>query len=220
MISSHAPSSSELLVIALCSLSLLAGPPIASAQSDNPASLRPEVFTSIAWGHLFRVEDQSFGHHPNIGASLNLRPWPRFGIEFELNKTLGSPQPVPCPSPGTVAVYCVGRGGDQVLAAAIASANVSYFFSTSGIQPYLSGSIGVLESEEAFIQGHITEAGIVLTEQDRVNRGLAENVGAGVLIPITRAVSLRPELRVYFSTLQSRSNLTYYRGSIGVGYQW
>jgi hypothetical protein len=33
-------------------------------------------------------------------------------------------------------------------------------------------------------------------------------------------VSVRPEFRVYLSTLRSRANLTIYRASAGVGYQW
>jgi hypothetical protein len=117
-------------------------------------------------------------------------------------------------------VPCLGTGREGVRSATIASANVSYFFSDSSIQPYLTGGIGALWSNEVFTNVQRTPTQVVLTEQDRADTGLAENIGAGVLIPITRAISLRPEFRVYLSILQSRANLTFYRASIGAGYHW
>jgi opacity protein-like surface antigen len=97
---------------------------------------------------------------------------------------------------------------------------VLYFFSDARSQPYITGGLGALWTKGV---GSITFGGSDpwrITELEFSDRGLAWHVGAGVRIAVTRSVSVRPEFRLYDSTIQSRVNLNLFRGSVAVGYGW
>jgi hypothetical protein len=81
------------------------------------------------------------------------------------------------------------------------SVNAAYFFSSARAQPYLSGGIGAFWSDPVYLF--------------RPNTRFAGNVGLGALIPITAAISLRPEFRAYM-----KADLRVFRPSIAVGYHW
>lgn len=202
----------------VCSLGFaICCPSIGGAQPAQTANLTPEFFATLAWGHLFRFGDRTFGDRPNIGGGLGLRHRSGLGIEFELNRTLGlSPTLAPC----GLTVPCAGTGHEGVRAATIASANVLYHFSKSRIQPYLTVGIGALWSKGVSTTTLAGETQAIQTEQEWRDTGLALNWGGGVRILITRAISLRSEYRFYNSTLRSRVNLSLIRASIGVGYHW
>ena len=94
----------------------------------------------------------------------------------------------------------LGRSGSYG-SVANASVNAAYFFSSGGAQPYLSVGIGAFWSDQVYLF--------------RPNTQLAVNVGVGALIPITAAISLRPEFRAY-----NKADLRFFRPSIAVGYHW
>jgi opacity protein-like surface antigen len=114
----------------------------------------------------------------------------------------------------------VGTGHEGVRAATIASANVLYHFSGGRSQPYLTAGIGTLWSKGVSTMTFVRETQAVHTEQEWRDTELALNWSGGVRIFITRAMSLRSEVRFYDSTLRSRVNLSLIRASIGVGYYW
>jgi hypothetical protein len=60
----------------------------------------------------------------------------------------------------------------------------------------------------------------MLSEFHESDTGLAIGVGFGVGVPLTPALSLRPELRTCSSVAMSRVNVGLHRGAIGVRYQW
>jgi opacity protein-like surface antigen len=191
----------------------------AAAQSLHASTPRFEVFGGIGWGHLFRVEDRTFGDRPNIAAGVGVELFPRVRVEFEINDTVGlTPESTLCGAPP--GITCVGEGHDGFSRARMATGNVVYFFSNGRTQPYITGGIGTLWSKGV---GSITFGSRnpwIITEQEFHERGLVWHVGTGVRIAVTRRISIRPEFRIYDSTIQSRVNLNMFRGSVAVGYGW
>ncbi|HEY7448735.1 MAG TPA: outer membrane beta-barrel protein [Vicinamibacterales bacterium] len=192
---------------------------VAAAQSLQAADSRVEVFGGIGWGHLFRVEDQTFGDRPNIAAGLGVELFPRVRVELEFSDTVGlTPDSTPCGAPP--GITCVGEGRDGFSRARMATGNVAYFFSNGRTQPYITGGIGTLWSKGV---SSITFGGgnpWIITEQEFHERGLVWHVGTGVRLAVTRRIFIRPEFRIYDSTIQSRVNLNMLRGSVAVGYGW
>jgi opacity protein-like surface antigen len=191
----------------------------ASAQTLQGANHRLELFGGIGWGHLFRVEDRTFGDRPNIAVGFGVELVPRVHIEFELNDTIGlTPESALCGAPP--GITCVGTGHEGFRRARIATGNVLYFFSNGRAQPYVTGGIGTLWSKGV---RSITFGGgnpWHITEQEFHERGLVWHIGTGVRVAVTPRVSIRPEFRIYDSTIQSRVNLNLLRGSVAVGYGW
>lgn len=179
--------------------------------------IRPAVFGAVAVANVYRTEDQSFGTKPNIGAGIGIQ-WKRLGIDVEVHRTIGlTPRVVQC---GVRNVPCVGSAREGFLEATIFSGNVSYFFGEARLRPYITGSVGVLRTESV---NSLTIAGTTaatLSEFHERDTGLAIGVGGGVDVPLTPAISLRPEFRTYSSTAMSRVNLGVHRGTIAVRYRW
>ena len=162
---------------------------ITSAQPASSHGLRPEVFVSGAAGVVFHGIDDDIPVRPNIGGSIAVRATSRVGVEFEVNANLGRSE----------------RWGHV----GVASVSAAYFFSSDQMRPYASGGIGALWSDQTFVD---LRAG---TFEVRRDTGVAWNAGLGVLIPVTAAISLRPEFRGY-----SSRDLRIFRPSIAVGIHW
>ena len=188
------------------------------AQTGRTASFTPEVFGTMAWGHVFRFEDRTFGDRPNVGAGFGILHRSGFGAEFEMNTTLGlKPQVVPCAIAGVV---CVGTGRDGVHAAAIFSGNVVYRFGVQRVQPFLSGGIGGLRSRTVTSVTIVQGGQAIVRERPESGVGVALSFGGGLRVPINRNLALRSELRIYDGSLRSPANLAVIRVSAGLGYQW
>ena len=99
------------------------------------------------------------------------------------------------------------------------SGNVSYFFGGTGVRPYVTGSVGVLWTESVSSLTRVSSTAAILSEFHESDIGLAVGVGFGVDVPLTSALSLRPEFRTYSSVAMSRVNLGLHRGAIGVRYR-
>jgi hypothetical protein len=186
----------------------------------NPVAaqdLRPAVFGAAAVANLYRAEDRSFGTELNLGAGLGIE-WKRLGLDAELHRTMGlTPRPVQC---GIVAVPCVGTAREGFLEATMLSGNVSYFFGGPRVRPYVTGSVGVLWTESVNSLTVVGGTAATLSEFQERDTGLALGAGFGVDVPLTPALSLRPEFRTYSSVARSRVNLGLHRGTIGVRYRW
>jgi len=187
---------------------------------DNPVAaqeLKPAVFGAVAVASLYRTEDRSFGTELNVGGGLGIE-WKRLGLDAEVHRTLGlTPRAFQC---AVVNVPCVGSAREGFLEATMLSGNVSYFFGEARVRPYVTGSVGVLWTEDVNSLTIVTSTAANVSEFHERNTGLALGVGFGLDVPLTRALSLRPEFRTYSSVAMSRVNLGLHRGAIGVRYRW
>jgi hypothetical protein len=198
------------LWLGLVSISTVASPVAAQ-------DLRPAVFGAAGVANVYRTEDQSFGTTLNVGVGLGIE-WKRLGFDAEMHRTLGlTPRAVQC---GLVNVPCVGSAREGFLEAMMLSGNVSYFFGGPRVRPYVTGSVGVLWTESVNSLTIVSSTAATLSEFHESDTGLAVGVGFGVDVPLTPALSLRPEFRTYSSVAMSRVNLGLHRGAIGVRYRW
>ena len=193
---------------------------VAIAAIANPVfaqGVRPAVFGAVGVANVFRAEDQSFGTKLNVGAGVGAE-WKRLGFDAEVHRTLGlTPREVTC---SVVNVPCVGSAREGFLETTMASANITYFFGARPARPYVTGSVGVLWTESVNSLTTVTSTSATLSEFHESDTGLALGVGFGVDVPLTPALSLRPEFRTYSSVAMSRVNLGLHRGAIAVRYRW
>ena len=198
------------LWLALVLISTVASPVAAQ-------ELRPAVFGAAGVANIYRTEDQSFGTKLNLGAGLGIE-WKRLGFDAEIHRTVGlTPRAVPC---AIANVPCVGSAREGFLEATMISGNVNYFFGGPRVRPYVTGSVGVLWTESVNSLTVVSSTAATLSEFHESDTGLAVGVGFGVDVPLTPALSLRPEFRTYSSVAMSRVNLGLHRGAIGVRYRW
>ena len=187
------------------------------ANSVAAQDLRPAVFGTVGVANVYRAEDQSFGTELNVGAGLGIRVAAP-GFDAEVHRTMGlTPRAVQC---AIGSVPCVGSAREGFLEATMLSGNVSYFFGGPRVRPYVTGSIGVLWTESVNSLTTVSSTVATLSEFRQRDTGLAIGVGFGVDVPLTPALSLRPEFRTYSSVAMSRVNLGLHRGTIGVRYRW
>jgi opacity protein-like surface antigen len=190
-------------------------PAAGEAQTFQARKVEPEIFGSVASARLFRFEDQAFGNDLNLGIGLGVRV-ARFGFEFELNRMLGlTPAPAPCGI-----ARCIGSAQEGVRSATIASGNALYYFSDSRIQPYVTGGIGALRTRSVSSILFARDNVGTFSEREEADTGLALNAGAGVRIVVNDVLAIRPEIRMYDSSVQSRQNLAMIRTSIGASVRW
>lgn len=189
------------LIVVLLLGFTVAVPGVAEAQPDQKANLRPEIFVSAS---LWDAYDYEFFTTLGVGAALH--PWSRVSVEFEVDRPR---EPLP-------------PGWYGTRETTIASANVSYFFAGkaaaavvgagSRLQPFLTGGVSAVWWQHRTL----TRAGEYANEwRDTV---IEEDIGGGVLIPLTRAASVRPEIRWY--GYLSRRGPALIRASISAGYRW
>ena len=190
------------------------------ATGDNPVAaqeLRPAVFGAAAVANVYRTADQSFGTELNVGGGLGIE-WKRLGIDAEVHRTLGlTPRKAGC---GVVNVPCVGSAREGFLEVTMLSGNISYFFGGTRVRPYVTGSVGVLWTENVNSLTIVSSTAASVSEFHERDTGLALGVGFGLDVPLTPALSLRPEFRTYSSVAMSRVNLGLHRGAIAVRYRW
>ena len=179
--------------------------------------LRPGVFGTIGIGNAHRAEDRSFGTGLNAGGGAGIE-WRRLGFDAELHRTTGlDPQHAVC---GVVNVPCTGAAREGFLSATMLTGNVSYFFGSSRVRPYATGSVGVLWTDSVASLTVVTPVAATVSEISRTDTGLALGAGFGADVPVSRALSLRPEVRLYSSVAMSRVNLGIVRAVVGVRYHW
>ena len=197
-----------------CSFALVV---IGNAANVAAQELKPVVFGAAGVANVYRTEDRNFGTELNVGGGAGIE-WKRLGLDVEVHRTSGlTPRSIQC---GIVNVPCVGSAREGFEEATMLTGNVSYFFGQSRVRPYVSGSVGVLWTEAVHSLTVVSGTGATLSEFRESNTGLALGVGFGVDVPLTRALSLRPEFRSYSSVAMSQVNLGLNRGAIGIRYRW
>jgi opacity protein-like surface antigen len=164
---------------------------------------------------VYRTEDRSFGTEVNVGGGVGIE-WGRVGLDVDGHRTRLTPLTFQC---GVVGVPCVGEAREGFEQATMLSANIRYFFG-SRVRPYAMGSVGMLWTERVHSLTVVSGTVATLSEFRERDTSLALGFGVGVDVPLTRALSLRPEFRTYSSTAMSRVNLGLHRGTIGLRYQW
>lgn len=187
-----------------------------AAPARGQSSFKPEVFASIAYGHVFRFGDGGIGGGLNLGGGIGLRHNSGLGAEFEVNRTLGlTAKPAPC---GIVGVVCEGSAREGVTSATILPGNVSYEAGRDRMRPYVTGGVGVLNSAGYSATLLVSQQRAVFSEQRWRDTGLAVNVGGGFRIQLTGSLWLRPELRLYHGGALSGSNLSLFRLCTALGW--
>jgi hypothetical protein len=213
--------SPQLIVRGGLGLVLLTGiASVVQAQSAAPRQVFG-VFGSIGASYLFRIEDQGFGMHPDIGVMGGVRTR-RIGIEGEAVRILGlTPKPAPCGVFGG----CVGEARTGFLEASIVGVNVLLFFPPSSggdSEVYVIGGLGSMSMTglgATLTQSSPAVPG-VFSESTWSARGLAWSVGAGALAQLPHGFTWRLEVRLYDSTVMSGLNLHQFRMMVAAGYGW
>jgi outer membrane protein with beta-barrel domain len=189
---------------------------VLGAHAAAAQDLRPGVFGAIGIANVSRAEDRSFGTELNAGVGGGI-DWTRLGLDVELHRTFGlTPRQVQC----GVNVPCTGAAREGFLAATMLTGNVSYFFGRSRVRPYVTGSAGVLWTDGVNSVTVATPTAATISEITESDAGLALGAGFGVDVPVTRTLSLRPEIRLYSSVALSRVNLGIVRAAVAMRYRW
>jgi hypothetical protein len=187
-------------------------------QSIEPP-YRVELAGRLGFGvvKIFGSNESDGGMNP--GVAVELRVHRRFGLEFEADKMLNlDPPPVPC----GLLVPCVGSAVEGTRSVFHYSGNFLFYFGQSGsLEPYVLGGVGGLRSRTAeaitFVgptQGRIEQ------QPDRIDHGLSIGFGGGIRIRVGQRISLRPEFRLYDSSIRSRANLSLIQWAVLIGYKW
>jgi opacity protein-like surface antigen len=177
--------------------------------------LRPGVFGGLGVATVYRTEDRSFGTEVNVGGGVGIE-WGRVGLDVDGHRTRLTPLTFQC---GVVGVPCVGEAREGFEEATMLSGNIRYFFG-SRVRPYVMGSVGMLWTEGVHSLTVVRGTVATLSEFRERDTSLALGFGVGVDVPLTPALSLRPEFRTYSSVAMSRVNLGLHRGTIGLRYLW
>jgi hypothetical protein len=187
------------------------------AQTEDP-DYRVEIAGRLALGdvRVFGSNEQDNGL--NLGGAIEFRIHRRLGIEFEGSKVMDlEASPVPCGLP----TPCTGQAVEGVHAARHFSGNVLYYFLRSdSAEPYVLAGLGTLRSKSSNAVTFVGEAPPRIVQlPDESDNGLSLGFGGGVRFPIGR-LSLRPDVRLYDSSLRSRANLALIQVGLLIGFRW
>ena len=212
------------LILVLC---------LPTAGHSQTANFKREVFGGIALGRLSTncnvlrnsrgvALDVSAGFSGGFG--LRDRLGAGFGIEFSrvLNPTPGI---LDCDDFSEYDQPCRGSGRHGLASYRLVSANLLHHFSTSRFQPYVAGGGGAVWSagfrSSFFEQGRFAgQTHASISERAWKHTLFVLNVGGGMRIFLSPAISLRPEIRLYDTPLPSERKLRLLRSSIILGYHW
>ncbi len=197
----------------------------AQVPSQPVGMARADVVASVALGRVFRVEDRAFGNHVNLGAGVNVRLWRRLYAGVDVDRTLGlTPAPISCGAisagPGQAALPCVGSAHEGPSKVTVASVIALYYLAAGRVQPFVTGGISILRSEEVRSLAVVEQDVVRHTEFAVRDTGAGLTVGGGFRVVVTPALSVRTEVRLANGTAMAASNLSQFRLSTGVGYGW
>jgi len=192
------------------SVVLLAAVAVAAyAQEAKKWNYKGEVQVQTGWGRFYHG-DGLVGSGAEWGAGVGVKPFSgrlrRLGFEFQANR---------------LGVSYLNNVVSQDGAVTAAVGNVLYHFSDSPVQPYVGGGLGALRAKYT----HIIKGGAVFgSNEDYVESVNADkmllSICAGVKARVFRGFAVRPEFRVYDTTMGSGYNFSSVRLSVGFGYYW
>jgi opacity protein-like surface antigen len=197
---------------------VIAVPATSSAQPQPTPRFAREVSVSVGLGHVFVYEGDTLGDKPNIGGSLAIMHRSGWGVEFEVNRTLGfSPELAQCAIEGT---FCVGTTYQGIRPPMIASLGVQYRFKARRVQPYLTAGLGVMWLKSVQSTGRIGGPEFMHSEAEVSDTGFGPDLGAGLRLSLSRAISFSPEIRWLDASWLSRANLAVTRLVVRTAYSW
>ena len=216
--------------IVLCFLALVLCLPTTS--HSQTADFTPEVFGGIGLGRLSRSGNRrispgvTLDDSAIISAGFSLRHRSGFGLEIEFSRMLDpSPRLLGCDAFSEFNQPCLGSGRDGPDTYSLVSANALYHFATSRFQPYVASGLGVVWSagfqSSYFALGKF--AGLThssISESEWNHTGAVSNIGGGMRIFLSSAVSVRPEIRLCDVHLPAERRLRLPRSSMVFGYHW
>ncbi len=186
--------------------------------AQSPPLIIAELSAGVGLGHVFRFDDQTFGDRLNLGGSVAVVDGSGFAFELEANTTRElSPIPAPC---GIVGVTCVGVGHDGPRSIMSISANLQYRFRSRRLQPYVLAGLGVMRSTSVHSTTRVMGSQAIVTEEESRDTGFGPDLGAGLRIPISRSLSINPEIRWLEASVLSRENLAVTRLTLRVAYSF
>ena len=178
-------------------------------QGQQRWNYKGEVLGQVGWGS-FSHGDHKIGSGTEWGGGFGVKPFSgklrRLGFDFQANRL------------GLAYEQGVNINDGQVTAIV---GSVLYHFSDSPIQPYVTGGLGVLKAKYT----QVIKGGAILgSNEDYVSTADANkmllNIGAGVKARLVRGLAIRPEIRLYDTTIGTGYNWSSVRLSVGVGYYW
>ena len=176
----------------------------AQDQQSREWKYKGEVSGSLGLGQFYHGDD-ALGKGPDLAVGFGFRPFSGAlrGLGFEV---LGN--------------RCAfekewGNGYSHDGQMRSITGNALYHFGRSRTQFYVVGGIGMLTADYVSINPY--DPNHVGTVKDSK---MATNFGAGVKTRITSRISLRPELRVFDTTIGKGYNWSHVRLSIGLGYHF
>jgi hypothetical protein len=191
---------------AVVAIGVILVPAISWAQPPLTARFAKEISVSVGMGHVFVYEGDTLGNRLNIGGSLAIVHRSGVGVEFEVNRTLGfSPELARCAIEGTT---CFGPARTGIWPPTIASLNFQYRFKARRVQPYVTAGLGVMWVRYPQTEADVTEI------------GFGPDLGAGLRLSISRALSLSPEIRWLDAPWRSGANLAVTRVVVRTAYSW
>jgi opacity protein-like surface antigen len=204
--------------LAVVVASVICAPALGSAQAQTMRRFTREVSISVGLGHVFVYEGDTIGDRLNIGGSLGIVHRSGFGVEFEMNRTLGfSPGLAKCAAEGTV---CFGTTRSGIRPPTIASANVQYRFKRRRVQPYVTAGLGILLSKSVQPTSPTGGSDVLHTEAEVGDTGFGPDLGAGLRLSLSRSLSVSPEIRWLDAPWRSRVNLAVTRLVVRTAYFW
>jgi opacity protein-like surface antigen len=189
------------------------------AQPPPTARFAREVSVSGGVGHVFVYEGDTLGDRLNIGGSLAIVHRSGIGVEFEVNRTLGfAPDLVRCANEGTT---CFGPTHSGIRPPIIASVNLQYRFNGRRVQPYVTAGLGVMRVKYPHGFGPIGGPDMLgQTDAEVTETGFGPDLGAGLRVLLSRAISVSPEIRWLDAPWLSRANLAVTRVVVRTAYSW
>ncbi len=167
----------------------------------HPWKYQAEIFGSVGWGSFYHG-NHKYGGGFNWSGGLGVRPFSGalrgLGFEGEIN-----------------GLHFAGRTGTDYESKGdrtVLSANVLYHFGRAGTQFFLLGGIGSLKAHY-----HYQVPGYLYQDE---GRKMSLNLGAGVKIRLASHFSIRPEFRLFDTTVGSGYNWSSPQFSCGVSYHW
>lgn len=191
----------------------------AFARQEEARDYRTELKARLGLGNILILGSNEVDTGANIGGGIEVRAHPRLGIEFDATRMFNlAPTTVPC----GLDVPCTGAAVEGVRSASHFSGNVLYYFRPSArVEPYVLGGAGALRSRSAkSITFRNLTSGRIVQQPDEVENALSLGFGGGIRAHIARRLSVRLEVRLYDSSLQSRQNLSLMQAALMLGYSF
>ena len=186
------------LLVTISSLTVMA-----DDQASNEWKYRGEIFGGVGFGR-FNHGNSHLGSGMDLGAGFGIRPFTGAlsGLGFEILAN-------------GLAFRKEWSGGEFYNDGSTftVSGSALYHFGRSGAQFYLLGGLGALTGDYVFVSPYSG------TEEHKSTK-MAICLGAGVKARITPNLALRPEFRLFDTTIGTGYNWLYLRFSVALAYHF